>query len=377
MRLFKEEHFVPGNKLTDWNFYKNKFKEAPYLSSFLEKWLFSGTIENPLEVGWFFRMYESQKYLNQQERTFSKYVEKYPKLFDELIISNCSVFEAQRKLASFMEEFRAMIALEKMGFKDIQKVSEFGDWLCEDKIISVKTKFGLDFNYNLIEDSLLGTAYIKENTYLRESMGCWIEGDYLNNQFIKKVLSYIRSELNRSLERVWNESLQDGTILVKKDDFEVQVLNTIDRGVYITEYKDGQHGCSGLEMSYKLSSNKYFNVQSENDAYFTGEGIDWSKIFRNEKSFMKSLRELSLKTKDYPVGWIGVPIHDKFQKYVTDNKDTVIQDIVSHLGKIEYTTIINVYPERYLTDMKKDFFIKVEAGGNITIINDVKDNPII
>lgn len=160
------------NNINDWNQYSSNLKNLNYLKKYLKDsfkfWI--ENCKNPLSIPWISYLLEDN--LEKQENDFKKLENflgknNFDNLISELVNDKTRNPHAiSKKIESLFGEIFAFSEIIKK-YKNIKKINENGDWLCDDKVIlSVKTKLSLDYNYQLMENTIKSLFFIKENNIL-------------------------------------------------------------------------------------------------------------------------------------------------------------------------------------------------------------------
>jgi hypothetical protein len=326
-----------------------------YLATILKKWV--ENLSNPLSINWVQWMYKDKmEKLDKQLRALENKLgeENLTLIFRELKKEHGNTEAVIRKIESLEGELIAYEKLTSYGHKKLRKISKDGDWESDTTTISVKSILDLDLNYQLIENTLRGMIYIKENGILRKYSKIRLHGEKkLDDKFRTKIIWFLEVSLLSTLQFIDGE-------LENTDNLEIETTKFyVEKGQPIGYLKICSHGYANKsrktvkillqedragkrklerQLKIKLETNhtpysKIFSIRFETNTYWDGHELNFDylqdSIQKHLYKFDKDKQRLK-NGKDF-VGWINISIHSMHESYVLGNK----QKIEAFLRKIK------------------------------------------
>jgi len=197
------KNLICKNSINEWKQYSNNIEYSNYrytkkylLDSF-KRWV--ENCNNPLAIPWVAYLFENNlENIENNFKNLEKYLEvnNFKNLFEEITNNKTkNTYEISKKIESLRGEIFAFNELKKK-YRVIKKISQTGDWLCDENIIvSVKTKFASDYNHQLIENTIKSLFFIKENMIFRKYNHITLEKlKGIDNRFRNKIACFLNLE---------------------------------------------------------------------------------------------------------------------------------------------------------------------------------------
>lgn len=371
------------NNINDWNKYLDNFKNLNYLKKYLKDsfrvWV--ENCKNPLSIPWISYLLEDN--LEKQENNFKKLENflgknNFDNLISELVNDKTKNPHAiSKKIESLFGEIFAFSEIIKK-YKNIKKINENGDWLCDGNVIlSVKTKFSLDYNYQLIENTIKSLFFIKENNILRKYNDINLEQfKNIDDKFRNKVVWFLESHLASLLEffdfqlNHWsslnlseikyffeNNKLQS-SLELDSDIYQENSKNYID--IFLKEYRSGE---PELNHQIKISLSELDNqdivdISFDTNSFWNGSEIDWEslKIKNLLEEFDSKYIKVKEQKKDF-IGWINITIHPKHENYIL-YEEILKKNLKTIISKRKYKIFI-AFKFLWTSEAQKNLIVEI------------------
>lgn len=352
---------IVKSEINNFNYFKPKIDKLTitkkYLNSTLRYWI--ENTPNPLSIPWIQNLVTDdlnwlEDRLNTLETTIgNQVVESIHAELEEENANNPTAII--RKINSLAGEINALIDLTKLGFRNLNKVNRYGDWINEDSIISVKTKFNLDSNYLILENVIRGQMFIAENVILRQYSQVRIRNevkynDSINSRVIKLLDSALPALLKRADKgidegRLIYDKVECSDLISTKLNVEVHRYNAMSRDKKIEIKIAYQDSSITLEFIKQDKIKQFSNFTADSDG-FHPVGIRQELTELNLDSIIEKLDSAFLadKTKRTFVGWINIEVHSKFEKYITENQLEVHKELRLLIGTKPYRVFVCFIP---------------------------------
>ena len=362
--------FISKDELHKWYLYESNLCSTPYVKKYLGKLLqeWVTNLANPLASSLVLGLFEND--LSDIDNDLSEWgkvitEDNLIKLIEEVPESNKAgnADKIAEKLKSLNGEMLVYKELKK-EFKEIKKIDSIGDWLCDDNlIVSVKTKYSLDFNYQVIEDAIKGLLCIEENSILRNYNYINInDANGVDYEFRNKVIWFLNTYLIGLLNYY-------SKIITDWEEFNIKATKyCYDHGarkgyleLNVTLYEDTYDSAKKIEFLLKEdrageSKEKHgikitFNSAANNGSIFNvnhGPNVFDVKQELTQKE-LKDIIELSLKgiNSNYTkaqqekqdkkfMGWINISVHLMHNDYVKNNIKEVERNVKDIIGNKDY-----------------------------------------
>ncbi|MFH0888558.1 MAG: hypothetical protein V1871_05050 [Planctomycetota bacterium] len=353
--------FISENELHNWFLYESNLCNTPYVKKYLGKLLqeWVKNLTNPLASSLVLGLFENDLTdINNNLMEWEKVIteDNLIKLLAEVSKSN-KVGNADKiagELKSLSGEMLIYKELEKEKFKKIEKIGPVGDWLCNDNlIVSVKTKLSLDFNYQVIEDTIRGLLCIEGNSILRNYNRIHIsDAKEIGYRFRDKVILFLNTHLISLLnhyskiipEYYYEDKKQVGdlelNVDIYEDNYECDNAKTIEfllRENRVGEPKEKHE----IKIAFKNATNNgsIFNVRYGTNVWDEGQSfipalvkID---ILRHIGSFDNSYKD-AIKQGKHFIGWINISVHPQFCKSIIKDIDGIKNHLSTIIGEKDY-----------------------------------------
>lgn len=360
------QKLISKNDLNNWSYYSNNIGSLIYVKKYLQDVLkyWVENIGKPLSIPWVLDLFEGK--LDWLDKKLGKLEERLKednleKLLEELQRTKPSD-EANKKIFSLEGEIFVFRELSKK-YKNIKKIEEDGDWEYNNTIGSVKSKLCLDFNYRLIENTLRGLFFIKENDVLRNYNYIRL-GDRKNigDKFRQKIICFLEEDLNDLLSSLRPNYILEEMRLRRDyyDDKQSKDLgyllvniyecgNSKDKGIeiIIKEDRPGEPELNHkIEIILEKKTKGYptSNIPYDTDSYWVDDKIDpefpnfiKDCIEKNVGEFDESFEKVKNKYKNkYFEGWINIAVHAMHENYIIKNSEEIQRYIGNVIGTKDY-----------------------------------------
>lgn len=372
MLSFMPKKLIKSSDLNNWEKYSKNLEKISfvnnYLGATLKEWVRSS--DNPLSISLVERLYNNNldsfnNNLAKMEKSIGK--DNLSDLFHELSLQRGSPAGINTKIDSLFGEIYCYSELDR-NYNKVVKIKEIGDWLCDENIfISVKTKNDLNFNLEIIENTLRSLYYIKENNILREYNNIKVrENKNIDDKFRNNILWFLNSELvkfinfqDNQLER-WNNLRQEARryffennefnsylnleVEFFKGDNKKNIISFLLREDRIGEKESLEHL---IKIIFKESSNKKtLSILFDTDTWWGDPEIRWLDLKDSINSYLEKFDKchsyIIRKNKNF-IGWINIFLHAKHENYSLKTNE-IMKDVKNIIGKKEYKIILALVP---------------------------------
>jgi len=347
------EKFVKRAKLNSW-FDNKSLDRYPlvnyYLGEKLKAWI--KNLANPFEIPWIMSLYKGK--LNFLENNLKDLESKITspnlkKCFEELPLGaqDFDPIEMVKKIKSIKGEICICGYLKaKKGFKKVEKIKQYGDWKCDDKVVvSAKRKESISAPYEYVESVIKALAYVEENEIIRKynkiSLSKLDKLCYANSNLIYKYLrNYLVRDLQESDEKVMNGESWNETKTCSIDEkhtlkLEINVDSGSSYQIEITLYLDNTKNVE-IKFGSRFSSSNIFGFITDKDAFFEGEKIEIKEYIENK------IDEVCRKEKKPDILWIDVSLHPRYEETIKkESEQAYFRNIINSKENVEFKTILS------------------------------------
>ncbi len=328
-----------------------------------------------MDIFWIQWLYKNN--LDELDQDLKKLEEKIGKdslklVFAELKNEDNRTEAIIKKMQSLKGEFVAFNKLSSDGYTGLKKMRQVGDWENDNTIISVKSILDLDLNYKLIEDTIRGMIFVKENEILRKYNHIDLrDGKKIDDQFRTKIITYLQNSLCSTIYFINNELTQvgnNGYVEVKISKFFVH--NKVPSGymeVCISGYsnycnsskkvikidfkenrvgKEEQKHQLTIQLESKDGKNNTFSVHFDTQVYEEGQQLDLDYLSKRISEHLKHFDISVNKTNQKQfVGWINISIHSMHECYALQNKRKIENTIKGIKNDKQYKVVFCLTPQ--------------------------------
>jgi len=281
--------FVKRKELNLW-MYDKILDKYPLVKNYLrgkfKSWV--KNVTNPFEIPWIMSLYKGKldflegNLKNLEKKMTSSNIKHF---LEELPIKSKEPIEFVRKIKSIGGEINIYGYLKgKKGFKTVEKISQNGDFKCDDKIIvSVKRKESIYAPYEYVENIIKALTYVEENEIIRKynkiSLSELDKLCYANSNLIYKYLrNYLVQDLQESDKKIMNDECWNETKLCSIDvkhtlKLEINVNPKSSYQIEIMLYLDNTKNVE-IKFNSIFPSSNLFGFSTDKDAFFEGEKIE-------------------------------------------------------------------------------------------------------
>lgn len=375
------------NYINQWKQYSHNIEDSSYI--YIKKYLLDSfkrwveNCDNPLAIPWVADLFEND--LGSKENNF-KELEKsleennFKSLFEELTNNKTkNPHEISKKIESLKGEIFAFYELKKK-YGSVKKISQIGDWLCDENIIvSVKTKFVSDYNYQLIENTIKSLFFIKENTVLRKYNHITLENlKEIDNNFRNKITCFLNSEFADLVCFFdcnlggWSNFCLKGTRYFVENNNKTSYLElhadsyTEDLKNYINILlKEDRSGKNNPESQISINLEEHENKEHNNIIYDTNSFFSKNKFPLELLKIDIFLDKLdigysnAIKQGKNFIGWINIIVHEAYKKDILENMEELEKKIKKILSKKKYKIII-VFKFQWDFDKQKNIILEFQ-----------------
>jgi len=355
----------------NWSLYENGLAKMPlvrkYLGDTLRSWVEEAGVPNPLVLPWVRALYDGslsflEPHLADLEAELGR--SNLEALIDDLLRKTGPALDLRKDVAALYGEIVAFRGLRDMGAKSIQKVTSRGDWHADGVDVSVKTILDIDHNYQQIEDSLEGNAYLEEFPTLRRMRHIQLrKGRGLDNELMSKVLRLLDHGLERLLAFLLNDFGYPDWHYFSLEGLRVpEVVPVDERGRF--SLKAMRHGSQsillvledirageppgsdghGLEMDFEKRDDdaREFSTSNDLNAWWGMPEIDQKRL--GEKIAGKARAIMSKKREGLPLaGWINVETHPSLQQGIAARPEALEQFASKWVGECDIPLLVHAF----------------------------------
>lgn len=378
--------------LNKWEQYAANIGKSPYIKKYFEvllkQWVekVSYPLAIPLVASFFRgRLDDFENRLKEWEGNLGENTLK--KIINELKDEKSKFHDdINKKIKSLFGEVMALDELlTRQSYNTVEKINEIGDWKCDgNTIVSVKTKQGLDLNYELIDNTIYSLWLIEENYTLRKYRFELKEQKDINDAFRKKIIKFLELHLIHSLDSI-NDNIKQAEVFKIRairndknptDYLEWEALVEKKNMGYSIEFlfrendKDVKHLNRSLNITFENRLNRN-NKNFYDSSYDTDADMITDKLKAN---FINNLHKIleeepnrldgnymsfcnTKKDKEF-IGWINILVHAFDQKPINNNKTELEQLVKGIVGKRDYKIYIAFCPSA-LFELKEPFIIEI------------------
>jgi hypothetical protein len=303
-----------------------------YLGNIFNEWI--ENLANPFETDWITALYKDElQFLELQKTTIEP---------TEII----------RKINSVSAEISGYRYLKKRGYKNIEKIYEYGDWKYDNGIMSVKHKESIMNSYIYVENIIKGLAYIQENDIIRKYNSIFLKNsEGLGYKELKLLYEYLRKHLIENL-------IESDKILIDYPDYYRKELNfsynnynaklyinsrTAHIQIYISLNKE-----KSIELEFNSEKppnipdiSTIMSILTDKNAYFRGEKRE-IKLYKYITEIIK--KECNKKRKPN-ILWICIDLSPIDAEKINDKCEQIkFLEIINKDHCIKTVLSFNVYP---------------------------------
>jgi|GEM_PF-3035117 len=354
-----------------WALYEGGLAKTPlarkYLEEMLRSWVEQSGVPNPLVLPWVRALYDGmlsflEPHLEDLETTLGD--SNLASLVDDLLRKTGPALDLRKDVSALYGEVVAFRGLRGMGAKSIQKMTSRGDWHADGVDVSVKTILDIDHNYQQIEDSLEGNAYLEEFPTLRRMRRIQLrKGRGLDNELMSKVLRLLDHGLERLLAFLlddfgypdWHYFSLEGLRVpeaVPVDEHGRLSLKAMRHGnrsilLVLEDIRAGEPPGSdghGLEMDFEKSDDDSHAFSTNNDlnAWWGMPEIDQKRL--GKKIAGKAEEIMSKKREGSPLaGWINIETHPSLQQGIAARPEALRQFASEWIGETDIPLLVHAF----------------------------------
>lgn len=289
------------SQLKDWSVYEKNLQERhcyyvkKYFSELFKKWV--QDLPNPFIVGWLEQVFlnNGQFLLQFDQITLRTEQEKlgeklFRNIINELEQSNhTDLFNVYQAIESFWGETFAAKALKLQG-RELSKIYSIGDFETAEEIISVKTAFGMDFNYEVLERCLRSLVHLNGNEILKKYNAVrFAEQKGMNYNFRADVLRYFENNLVGLLSEFHSGLRTHNDMINRKERLEHLEVDSIgyknDMNHIDLTMRDTRPGCVGYLRVFFEELNSFpwaYSVHEDTDTW-------WITILEHDTKFLEDM----------------------------------------------------------------------------------------
>lgn len=372
------QKFIPKSDLNDWSYYSNNIHNFPYVKKYLQDILkyWVENIDNPLSIPWVLALFAGEGELDNLDKTLGELEKKlggnnlkgiFKELQDEKTKHSSNVCI---KIHSLSEEIKVFLEnLPIKNGKNIKKITSIGDWEYDNTIISVKSILPLEFNRQLIENTVRSMFFIKEYSILRNYYKVTIgKCGNIDDTFRRKITSFLESKLI-SLLNSWNYPSSERDYYKEKpvrsgydkhtkghlriNTYRYDSPNGKEIGITMhwdeTSKKTGKSKGHHIEMIFEenIKDANYLYVAYDTDVFWLGNEIDKKhlkcSIEKRVKNFDDNYLAARNKNKNFE-GWITSSVSPINENYIVGQQEAVQQWIRGVIGSKNYKIHVVLRP---------------------------------
>ena len=355
----------------NWSLYEDGLAETPlvrkYLEETLRSWVEQSGVPNPLVLPWVRALYDGmlsflEPHLADLETMLGD--SNLAALVDDLLRKAGPALDLRKDVSALYGEVVAFRGVRGMGAKSIQKMTSRGDWHADGVDVSVKTILDIDHNYQQIEDSLEGNAYLEEFPTLRRMRHIQLrKGRGLDNELMSKVLRLLDHGLERLLAFLlddfgypdWHYFSLEGLRVpevVPADERGRLSLKAMRHGnrsilLVLEDIRAGESsslGGHGLEMDFEERSDNTHAFSTNNDlnTWWGMQEIDQERL--GKKIAVKAEEITSKKREGSPLaGWINIETHPSLQKGIAAKPEALKRFASEWVGECDIPILIHAF----------------------------------
>lgn len=354
-------------EIKNWDTYNKKLNIYPlvsnYMGSILKQWVENSDL--PTAVNWLKDLLHGN--LNYLERSLSNIITKDEKILLEMLKelpSNKNILstEISKKIISLNGELIAF-SYSLLDYKNIEKINNKGDFICDGIVISVKTKMDLSFNEDIILNFMNGLLCVEEYFFLRNFSCSKISMEGLNDRQRNEIISFLKSDLIDFIN-----DLQEPESEFKSFSVEQKYFNTLwvkgekyisnnRRKIEIYFSFDGERKYL-IKLAERKPIFEKFPYLRVNVYYPEYEKCQIRKVSRSIYTCLHHFDKSSKQSLNNFIGIIVFPISYKHQIAFKDN-ERFIEELIRHkVYSKDYQVIFYFYPI-FSLEMKKVYVYKI------------------
>ena len=349
------EKFIRGEELNSW--FDNKSLDSyplvnQYLGEKVKTWI--KNLANPFEIPWIRALYKGK--LNFLEKNLKDLKRKITstnlkKCFEELPLGakDLNPIEIVKKIKSIKGEICICGYLKgKKGFKKVEKIKQYGDWKCDDKIVvSAKRKESISAPYEYVESIIKALAYIEENEIVRKYNKISLSKlDRLGYRQLNLIYKYLRNYLVQDFQEL-DKKIMNGMCWNATKSFSIdrehslKLEISLNPGVsYPVQLMFFVNRNQNVEINFRneplLNKLQLNTTTTDKDAFFDGEKIE-IKEYIEEK-----IDEVCGKEKRPDILWIDVLLHPRYEETIKRiSEQNYFRNIINSERCLEVKTILS------------------------------------
>lgn len=374
-------HILPKTTLTrdqvkDWSRYKPMLARSPtvqrYLEPRLKGWVTNERIDNPLQISWVRILLDHgliglEQFFREFEAAMGK--ENLCRLVEDTLPATAPVYAIERAIASLWGEILAFRELRKTG-KAISKITERGDWLVDETVVSVKTILDMAHNYRLLENTIEGLIYLGEFKILQQCESIrFSKTTGMDDSFLKKVVDFLNSSLKDLLnalfegfqEPEWTNISLEGSRVCTKAGFTTGFLafrairyNGGKINIRLNEHRSGEQEKDGhaltIDIERRSDGELAFSVTSDMDTWWGWPEVDQERLGKQIRERIKKL-EHNWRQGDAPfVGWVNIEAHPSLQQGIDRDRKRLGEFLKTAVGDVPFGVVFYVHGGFELAD---------------------------
>ena len=374
-------HMLPKTILSraqskDWKRYESSLENYPavqgYLGERLRSWVTSVKIDNPLQISWVRILLDHglirlEQFFREFEAAMGK--ENLRRLVEDTLPTAAPAYAIQRSIASLWGEILAFRELRKTG-RAISKITERGDWLVDETVVSVKSILDMDYNYRLLENTIEGLIYLDEFKILQQCESIrFSKATGMDDSFLKKVVDFLNSSLKDLLnvlfegfqEPEWTNILLEGSRFYTKAGsttgflaFKATRYNEGKINIRLNEHRSGEqekdsHAIT-IDIKQRSADTRDFSVTSDMDVWWGWPEVDQERLGRQIRERIEKL-EHNWRQGDTPfVGWVNIEAHPSLQEGIELDRRRLGEFLKTAVGNVPFGVVFYVHGGFELAD---------------------------
>ncbi len=295
--------------------------------------------------------------------------ENLRKLLADTLRPNGPVYDIQRSIASLWGEILTFRELRKTG-QTISKITERGDWLVDKTVVSVKSILDMDYNYRLLESTVVGLSYVDSFEVIRQCGSIRFSNAIgMDDSFLKKVVDFLNSSLKDLLnvlfegfqEPEWTNILLEGSRFYTKAgsttgflEFTATRYNEGEINIRLNEHRSGEQEKDGhaltIDIERRSDNELAFSVTSDMNTWWGWPEVDQERLGKQIRERIKKL-DHNWRQEDTPfVGWVNIEAHPSLQEGIELDRRRLGEFLKTAVGNVPFGVVFYVHGGFELAD---------------------------
>ena len=369
---FLPAHPVPLRVARDWATYEKGLAATPILHRLLggimPRWVEGPGVANPLALPWVRILADGDLGSLEdrlQELQAAMGEENLSRLFADLLPKKGSASDVRRGVSSLFGEIVAFQSLRKAGARTLEKITQGGDWLADGWTVSVKTVMGIDHNYDHIESTVEGLAYLTECPTIRRIRSFRVaKGNGLDYELMGKIMHlldfrlesllqflvqglawpgwyYATAELNAVRVPEVAGATEAGRLKIKGGRYD-------ERHVIITleDMRSGEKAGSlprGIEFQIELRKDDGLEFSTSNDlnSWWGMPALDRDRLGVQLREKLAQIADQDVKNSTGAfAGWINIEVHPRLSAGTRAQRDSIRDYLAGLVGETSYPVVV-------------------------------------